>query len=104
LPDIKAPSDSRTPLTETTPSIAQHLSQTVRIGAPVVVSRAGFIGLVVVDTVMSGRAGTDELAYFSIASGPQLFLMMLGIGLLRGAPVLTAQAYGAGEAREIGVL
>jgi MATE family multidrug resistance protein len=69
-----------------------------------VVSRAGFIGLVVVDTVMSGRAGTDELAYFSIASGPQLFLMMLGIGLLRGAPVLTAQAYGAGEAREIGVL
>jgi MATE family multidrug resistance protein len=91
-------------LTETTPSIAQHLSQTVRIGAPVVVSRAGFIGLVVVDTVMSGRAGTDELAYFSIASGPQLFLMMLGIGLLRGAPVLTAQANGAGKAREIGVL
>jgi len=91
-------------LTESTPSIAQHLLQTVRIGAPVVVSRAGFVGLVVIDTVMSGRAGTDELAYFSIASGPQLFLMMLGIGLLRGAPVLTAQAYGAGEAHEIGVL
>ena len=91
-------------MTETTPSIAQHLRQTVRIGAPVVVSRAGFVGLVVIDTVMSGRAGTDELAYFSIASGPQLFLMMLGIGLLRGAPVLTAQAYGAGEADEIGVL
>jgi multidrug resistance protein, MATE family len=91
-------------LTESTPSIAQHLLQTVRIGAPVVVSRAGFVGLVVIDTVMSGRAGTDELAYFSIASGPQLFLMMVGIGLLRGAPVLTAQAYGAGEAHEIGVL
>lgn len=91
-------------MTESTPSIAQHLLQTVRIGAPVVVSRAGFVGLVVIDTVMSGRAGTDELAYFSIASGPQLFLMMVGIGLLRGAPVLTAQAYGAGEAHEIGVL
>lgn len=68
------------------------------------VSRAGFVGLVVVDTVMSGRAGTDELAYFSIASGPQLLLSMVGIGLLRGAPVLTAQAVGAGEEREIGAL
>ena len=103
-PALGATSEIRTPLTESTPSIAQHLLQTVRIGAPVVVSRAGFVGLVVIDTVMSGRAGTDELAYFSIASGPQLFLMMVGIGLLRGAPVLTAQAYGAGEAHEIGVL
>ena len=87
-----------------TREVLHHIGQTLRIGAPVVVSRAGFIGLVVVDTVMSGRAGTDELAYFSIASGPQLFLMMVGIGLLRGAPVLTAQAYGAGEDREIGAL
>lgn len=94
----------RTPVTDPTSSIAQHLWQTIRIGSPVVVSRAGFVGLVVVDTVMSGRASADELAYFSIASGPQLFLMMLGIGLLRGAPVLTAQAYGAGDARQIGVL
>jgi len=70
----------------------------------VVVSRAGFVGLVVVDTVMSGRAGTDELAYFSLASGPQLFLMMVGIGLLRGAPVLTAQTFGAGDDGKIGAL
>ncbi len=91
-------------MTDNTPSMAQHLRQTIRIGAPVVVSRAGFVGLVVVDTVMSGRASADELAYFSIASGPQLFLMMLGIGLLRGAPVLTAQAHGAGDARQIGIL
>ncbi len=69
-----------------------------------VVSRAGFVGLVVVDTVMSGRVSTDELAYFSLASGPQLFLMMVGIGLLRGAPVLTAQAFGAGESEKIGAL
>jgi len=89
------PPIARTPLTDPSPTIAQHLWQTVRIGAPVVVSRAGFVAVVVVDTIMSGRAGADELAYFSIASGPQLFLMMVGIGLLRGAPVLTAQAFGA---------
>ncbi len=98
------PPIARTPLTDPSPTIAQHLWQTVRIGAPVVVSRAGFVAVVVVDTIMSGRAGADELAYFSIASGPQLFLMMVGIGLLRGAPVLTAQAFGAGDERQIGVL
>ena len=65
-------------------------------------SRAGLIILFSVDSIMTGRAGTSQLAHYAIALAPQLTLLVLGIGLLVGTIVLTAQADGAGRSSDCG--
>ena len=75
----------------------QHANKTLKIGLPVAISRSGFIALILIDTAMVGRISADELAIISIATGPQVFLMLVGLGLLRGGPILIAQAFGAGQ-------
>lgn len=67
-------------------------------------SRAGVLTLTVVDTAMTGHAGANQLAYYAIASAPQLFIQLLGIGLLLGTVVLTAQADGAGRSTACGTI
>ncbi len=79
-----------------------NLNRTFRLAWPVVMARAGVLVLVLVDTVMTGRAGGAELAYLAIGTAPALFLMLLGIGMLQGTAVLTAQADGAGDRQECG--
>ena len=60
-----ATSAIRTPLTDNRPPAWRSTcGRPSRIGAPVVVSRAGFVGLVVVDTVMSGRARRGRTGVF----------------------------------------
>ncbi|MDC0074657.1 MATE family efflux transporter [Alphaproteobacteria bacterium] len=80
----------------------QQANKTLKIGLPVAVSRSGFIALILIDTAMVGRIGADELAIISIATGPQVFLMLVGLGLLRGGPILIAQAFGAGQNTKCG--
>jgi MATE family multidrug resistance protein len=65
-------------------------------------SRAGLIILFSVDSIMTGRAGASQLAHYAIALAPQLTLLVLGIGLLIGTIVLTAQADGAGRTADCG--
>ena len=65
-------------------------------------SRAGLLVMAAVDTVMAGRAGTGELAYYGIAVMPQLALLLVGIGGLMGTVVLTAQTDGAGHPERCG--
>jgi MATE family multidrug resistance protein len=60
-------------------------------------ARAGLVVMITVDTVMVGRAGGEELAHYAIAFAPQMLLLGVGLGLLVGATVLTAQADGAGR-------
>ena len=77
-------------------------SALVRLAFPVMVSRAGLLVMTTVDTVMTGWAGGDELAYLAIGLAPFVFLMLVGTGLLTGTVVLVAQARGAGEAAACG--
>ncbi len=79
-----------------------HLSGTLVLAGPVIIARAGFVILQIVDTVMTGRAGAQELAFVGIANGLQMVLMLVGLGLLRGIPVLVAQAHGAGDLERCG--
>jgi multidrug resistance protein, MATE family len=82
--------------------LAEELSALVRLAFPVMVSRAGLLIMTTVDTVMTGWAGGDELAYLAIGLAPFVFLMLVGTGLLTGTVVLVAQARGAGEAAACG--
>lgn len=73
-----------------------------RLAVPVMFARAGLLVMAFVATAFVGHAGADELAYFAIASAPQIMLLTLGIGLMLGTGVLTAQARGAERYEDCG--
>lgn len=83
-------------------SLREHVMRTLRLALPVMAARAGLLVMVTVDAVMSGWAGADQLAFYGIALTPQLALVLIGIGLLMGTVVVTAQLDGAGRALECG--
>src|SRR5215207_5381338 len=83
-------------------TVAEHIRRTLKLALPVMLARAGLVVMITVDTVMTGRAGADQLAYYGIALAPQVTCLTIGIGLLVGTVVLTAQADGAGRQRECG--
>jgi multidrug resistance protein, MATE family len=70
---------------------------TLRLAAPVMVARAGVVFMFFVDSLMTGRGGAHELAALGQGLAAQSVMMLISIGLLQGAMVLIAQAYGAGE-------
>lgn len=76
---------------------------TLRLAAPVMVARAGVVFLFFVDSLMTGRGGASELAFLGQGLAAQSVMMLISIGLLQGAMVLIAQAYGAGENGQCGV-
>jgi len=78
--------------------------RTLKLALPVMFSRAGLLVLAAVDSAMTGHASATELAYYALAAAPQIFTMLIGIGLLLGTVVLTAQAEGAGRSRETGIV
>lgn len=79
-----------------------HLTRTLKLAGPVMASRAGLLIMTAVDTIMCGRISADQLAYYGIALAPHLALMLVGIGLMMGVVVLTAQTDGAGRPEECG--
>ncbi|SLN22022.1 MATE family efflux transporter [Oceanibacterium hippocampi] len=84
--------------------LAEHLGRTARLAAPVVVSRMGMLVLVSVDTMMTGLHASNELAYLALGSAPMVMLLLLGVGMLMGTAVMTAQAWGAEEYGRCGAI
>ncbi|MXN66866.1 MATE family efflux transporter [Stappia sp. GBMRC 2046] len=82
--------------------IGHHIRRTFTLAAPIILARAGIIIITTVDTVMTGWAGADELAYLALALATQVSLMMVAIGALQAAAVMTAQAIGAGDGAMVG--
>lgn len=77
--------------------LTDHLQRTVKLALPVIISRFGVLTMVVVDTAMTGHFSTTEMAYLGLGSAPMFTLLLVGIGMLVGTAILTAQACGAGE-------
>ena len=84
--------------------ITTHMLEIAKLALPVSLSRAGMLALVIGDTVMIGRVGTDQLAHYALASAFFLILMMIGNGMLIGTAVLTSQAVGAKQTGQAGVV
>ncbi|MDX1541462.1 MAG: MATE family efflux transporter [Geminicoccaceae bacterium] len=82
--------------------LREHVGRTLKLAGPVMASRAGLLVMTSVDTIMCGRAGAEELAYYGISLAPSLSFMLVGIGLMMGVVVLTAQTDGAGRPHECG--
>ena len=85
-------------------NLHSHLRATLRLAAPVMVSRLGILTIVAVDTAMTGWAGTRELAALAISAAPHTPLLLIGVGLCTGTIVLASQAEGAGKHRESGFI
>ena len=85
-------------------TLTEHIGHTLRLALPVMVARAGILVLVAVDTAMTGHAGAVELAYYGLGMAPQMPMLLVGIGLLMGTVVMTAQAVGAGRPSECGAV
>ena len=81
-----------------------HLRETMRLAFPVMLARLGVLTIITMDTAMSGHASGDDLAWYSVAIAPQIPLMLVGIGLLMGTIVMTAQAVGAGTPERCGAI
>ena len=78
------------------------LRETLKLALPVMAARAGILVMTAVDTIMTGRFGANELAYYAIGNAPFILFMLLGIGLATGTVVLVSQAVGAGRLGETG--
>ena len=82
--------------------LREHVLRTLRLAGPVMLARAGLLVMVSVDTIMCGRVAARELAFYGIALAPHLAFLLVGIGLLMGTVVVTAQTHGAGRPAECG--
>ena len=83
-------------------SLWDHVGRTLRLAGPVVISRAGILVMVTVDTIMAGQAGSDQLAYLGLGIAPNVVFMLISVGLMQGAMILMAQAFGAQEFHRCG--
>ncbi len=69
-----------------------------------IVARSGVMLLALVDTVMVGHYGADNLAVLGLALIPVTTMLLTGIGLLMGTLVLTAACRGRGDLAACGVV
>ncbi|MGH6893828.1 MAG: MATE family efflux transporter [Dongiaceae bacterium] len=81
-----------------------HLSRTTRLAVPVMLSRAGLVLMLTVDTAIVGHlASADrQLAALGAALIPQAVLQTVAVGLLIGVIVRAAQLDGAGKPQACG--
>lgn len=83
-------------------SLREHISRTLRLAGPVIVARCGILVMVSTDTIMTGHAGGQQLAYLAMAYSIQVAMLVLGVGLMGGAAILVSQADGAGNQKTCG--
>ncbi len=68
--------------------------QVLSIGAPIVIGHLISIGLNMVDTMMIGRVGVDELAAVGAANRVYFIFIIICFGFFSGVGILTAQYWG----------
>ncbi len=83
--------------------LRRHFSELARLAAPAVMMRIGILGLAMVDTAMVGHYATQHLAWLNLANQSVImFALVVGLGLLSGIMVYTANAFGTDDYREAG--
>lgn len=85
-------------------SLVRELGRTLKLALPVMLSRAGILIMVAVDTAMSGHAGSEQIGFYSIGVALLIPLVVVSIGLLTATMVMTAQAHGANQAQHGGTI
>lgn len=82
--------------------LTKQVTDIVRLATPIVLARSGIIAMATVDMIMVGHLSSGELAYLSIGSSVTMPFIVVGLGLLTGTLVLSANRYGADDRQECG--
>jgi MATE family multidrug resistance protein len=80
-----------------TASLRREIAVVARLSIPVALSQLGLMAMGVVDTLMVGRLGVNELGASALANAWQWTWMSLGMGLVIGIDPLISQAHGKGD-------
>lgn len=81
-----------------------HVTQTIKLSIPLVISQLTVMMIGVVDTIMSGHLGTIPLAAVSIGGALWGIGVMFVLGILMATPPLISEFDGAGQRHKIGPL
>lgn len=84
--------------------IRRHVGELVRLAVPIVINRAGIMGMGLVDTIMVGHYSSQELAYQSIGLSLVATVLSVSIGLMIGTLVMVSHAYGANDLEDCGLI
>jgi MATE family multidrug resistance protein len=76
------------------PSYRQHYKATFLLAFPVVLSQLGHIMVTVVDSIMAGRIGTQQLAAASLGNSIFTIVLVFGLGISYSITPLIARANG----------
>ncbi len=79
------------------PPILDDLIALARLAAPVVVSRLGVMAMGLTDALVVGRYSAVELGYQALGWAPTSVVLVVGMSLLSGIPVMTSRAIGEGR-------
>jgi MATE family multidrug resistance protein len=84
--------------------VVKETAELLKFAGPVIVSRLGIMAMGLTDTLVVGRFSAEQLALHSLAWAPTVVVMVVGLGLLTGIQVMTAQAVGRGAQRATGAV
>ncbi|MBU1169550.1 MAG: MATE family efflux transporter [Proteobacteria bacterium] len=82
----------------------KHVRETLRLSIPLIVGHLGHMLMGVTDSIMVGRVGTQSLAASAISNVLFFLVLVLGLGISMAVTPLVAQAFGAGENKQCGVV
>ena len=92
-------------MTEPIPSQCRTLLDAraiLRLGLPLLVGNLSVAGMMLADTLMSGRLGAGALAAVAVGASYYSVFMILGLGAMTALSPLVAHAYGAGRNELVG--
>ncbi|WP_424930990.1 MATE family efflux transporter [Amaricoccus macauensis] len=79
-------------------SYLYHARRTLVLAWPMILSRVGLVTMSMMDVIVLGRAGAEELANYVLGQAIYDSLIAMSVGLMLGVPVLVAREMGAENA------
>ena len=82
----------------------KHIAETIKLAIPVSIGQLGHIMMGVIDSLMVGRVGTDQLAASALVNSLFFLVVVLGLGMTMAITPLVAIAKGRKDDDECGII
>lgn len=82
----------------------RHVRETFILSIPIIIGHLGHMMMAVTDNVMVGRIGSVSLAAAGLSNVLFFLILVMGLGISVAITPLVAQAHGAGEIKECGLV
>jgi len=81
--------------------IKRHISQTIKLSTPIIISQITVVAMTFVDTIMAGRLGSVTLAAVAVGSSLWSTAILFVFGILMAVPSVVSSMDGADENHKI---